>query len=156
MDVNKVYREIHDTIERELDYVQEGESAEQMAASFSKIRQIRFPKIYWQYTAKHVLIMEFMDGIKINDYSQIEAAGLVRTKVAQKVWDAYAKQVIEDGFFHADPHPGNLMVDIKGNIIFLDFGMMGRVSAKNRRLFIEFASAIMQADYSQIVDRKSG
>jgi predicted unusual protein kinase regulating ubiquinone biosynthesis (AarF/ABC1/UbiB family) len=151
MDVNKVYREIHDTIERELDYVQEGESAEQMAVSFSKIRQIRFPKIYWQYTAKHVLIMEFMDGIKINDYSQIEAAGLVRTKVAQKVWDAYAKQVIEDGFFHADPHPGNLMVDTKGNIIFLDFGMMGRVSAKNRRLFIEFASAVMQADYSQIV-----
>jgi predicted unusual protein kinase regulating ubiquinone biosynthesis (AarF/ABC1/UbiB family) len=125
----------------EVDYLAEGENAETFANNFSGDRTVRVPRILWSHTTRRVLTLENVWAIKITDYEAISAAGINRSDVASKLLDTYLKQIFEDGFFHADPHPGNLFIypipdqlgnpAEKGNIpwqlTFVDFGMVGRV-----------------------------
>ncbi len=131
IDLWALYREFSRTVYEELDYVAEGRNAERFARLFADDPTVRAPKIYWDYTRRRVLTLEWIEGIKISNYPAIEAAGLNRKQIADRTISSYFKQILEEGFFHADPHPGNLFVQPgpDGPIIaFVDFGMMGAVS----------------------------
>ena len=119
------------TLFEEIDYIQEGRNAERFAANFKGRQDVRVPDVVWSHTTRRVLTLQDVGAIKITDYPAIEAAGIDRGKVANRLLDIYLKQVFEDGFFHADPHPGNLFVlpDARApggwRLVFVDFGMTG-------------------------------
>jgi predicted unusual protein kinase regulating ubiquinone biosynthesis (AarF/ABC1/UbiB family) len=119
------------TLFEEIDYVQEGKNAERFAANFKGREEVRVPGVVWSHTTRRVLTLQDVGAIKITDYAAIEAAGIDRGSVANRLLDIYLKQVFEDGFFHADPHPGNLFVlrDARApggwRLVFVDFGMAG-------------------------------
>ncbi|MDR3577410.1 MAG: AarF/ABC1/UbiB kinase family protein [Anaerolineaceae bacterium] len=123
----------------EVDYLAEGKNAETFAENFKTRSEIIVPHIIWSHTTRRVLTLEDVGAIKITDYAAIEAAGINRAEVANRLFDTYLKQIFEDRFFHADPHPGNLFVlplpadgaiDHKTpwKLVFIDFGMVGRIS----------------------------
>jgi predicted unusual protein kinase regulating ubiquinone biosynthesis (AarF/ABC1/UbiB family) len=160
--LNALYDEFSSALFLELDYVAEGRSAEQFAENFTNDRQVSLPTPHWPLTTMRVLTLERVNGIKINNYVELEAAGISRAQVAQKVFKVYLKQVFEDGFFHADPHPGNLYIRPKGEkptdgtprdfeLIFLDFGMVGHISEKTRALLRRMVIATVQRDYPELV-----
>jgi len=119
------------TLSEEIDYVQEGKNAERFAANFKGRDEVSVPGVVWSHTTRRVLTLQDVGAIKITDYAGIEKAGIDRRKVAERLLDIYLKQVFEDGFFHADPHPGNLFVlkDARApggwRLVFVDFGMTG-------------------------------
>ena len=123
----------------ELDYVHEAANAELFAANFASDMGVYVPAVYREYTTSRVLVLEDVTAIKITDYAAIEAAGISRAEVAQRLLDTYLQQVFEDRFFHADPHPGNLFVyplphlnGVSGSrpfyLVFVDFGMTGHLT----------------------------
>ncbi|MGT2462127.1 ABC1 kinase family protein [Sinomonas atrocyanea] len=120
------------TLTKELDYLEEGRNAERFAANFAGDERFRFPRVFWQTTTSRVLTLEFMEGLKINDVTALDAAGLDRRALADHSAAALAQMIFEDGFFHADPHPGNMFVEPDGRISIIDFGMVGEIDDKLR------------------------
>lgn len=121
---------------QEIDYLNEGRNAETFAANFAGDERIRVPRVIWSHTTRRVLTLENVLSIKVSDFEAISAAGIDRGQVASRLIDVYLKQIFEDGFFHADPHPGNLFVrpaheqtppGDDWQLTFVDFGMVGRV-----------------------------
>lgn len=153
MDLDAIYQEFAETVMEELDYIQEGHNAETIAANSKADDLFAAPSIYWEYTTKKVLTMEFMEGIKITDYGAMEAAGLDRRAIAAKLLGIYVRQILVDGFYHADPHPGNLFVTEKGVLIMVDFGMVGSVSEEMRPLLVQLVLALTQRDYFEVVEQ---
>ncbi|MGY3564922.1 ABC1 kinase family protein [Sinomonas sp. RB5] len=131
------------TLTKELDYLEEGRNAERFASNFAGDERFRFPRVFWQTTTSRVLTLEFMEGLKINDVKALDAAGLDRRALADHSAAALAQMIFEDGFFHADPHPGNMFVEPDGRISIIDFGMVGEIDDKLRdnlgRLLIALA-----------------
>jgi predicted unusual protein kinase regulating ubiquinone biosynthesis (AarF/ABC1/UbiB family) len=135
-DVRALIEEFSRSLYEELDYLHEGKNAERFAANFADRPEVVVPKVIWSHTTRRVLTLEDVGAVKITDYAAIEAAGVDRAEVAQKLLDVYLKQVFEDGFFHADPHPGNLFVlptpsrrsPGAWKLVFVDFGMAGTLS----------------------------
>ena len=123
-------REFHLTIFEEMDYVKEGRNADRFRHSFKTWHMIRVPKIYWSHTGRRVLTLEFIRGTKVTDIEGLRARRISPVKVNRLLVRTYLKQLLEDGFFHADPHPGNLMVMDSGHLAFFDFGMVGRITPK--------------------------
>jgi predicted unusual protein kinase regulating ubiquinone biosynthesis (AarF/ABC1/UbiB family) len=134
--VPELIEEFCHTLYEEIDYLHEGKNAERFAENFSDRADVRVPAVYWSHTTRRVLTLEDVLAIKITDYTAIEAAGISRSEVASRLFDAYMKQIFEDRFFHADPHPGNLFVlpqpaGAEGpgwRLVFVDFGMAGEVT----------------------------
>lgn len=118
---------------RELDFVQEAKHAETFRENFKDDPYILFPEIYWQYTSKRVLTMEFVDGITPDDHEKLQAMGIDTKKVAHMGANALLKMLYIDGFFHGDPHPGNMLIVGRSKICFLDLGMIGSFSEETRR-----------------------
>src|SRR5690606_20729755 len=116
----------------ELDFVAECRSAERIARNFAGNDQLHIPQVYWQWTRPSVAVQAFIDGIAGNDAAGIDAAGLDRSQLAAQGAQIVLKMVLEDGFFHADPHPGNLFFLRDGRIALIDFGMVGRLSEQRR------------------------
>jgi ubiquinone biosynthesis protein len=140
---------VHDfasQIRHELDFIHDGKNADRMRAYFSEIPGIRVPKIYWEYSSSDLLVMEFVDGVRIDRTEDIVAMGINPKDLAKRGFEAYMKMIFEDGFFHGDPHPGNLLVSTTGDIIFLDFGVMGVLRPERRQYFIRILFAIINAD----------
>jgi predicted unusual protein kinase regulating ubiquinone biosynthesis (AarF/ABC1/UbiB family) len=125
-------------LHEEIDYLNEGKNAEKFAANFAGSPDVQVPAVYWEFTTRRVLTLQDVQTIKITDYAAIEAAGIDRVEVAERLAATYLKQIFEDRFFHADPHPGNLFVLPMGErvegekrpwrLVFVDFGMTGQVS----------------------------
>jgi ubiquinone biosynthesis protein len=115
------------TILAELDYLQEGRNAERFAANFVDDQRIRIPRVFWETTTSRVLTLERVEGLKINDVEALDEAGFDRRTLAVNAASALAQMVFKDGFFHADPHPGNMFVQSDGAIALIDFGMVGEV-----------------------------
>jgi predicted unusual protein kinase regulating ubiquinone biosynthesis (AarF/ABC1/UbiB family) len=130
-------REFHATVFEEMDYVKEGRNADRFRYNFRTWRVIRVPKIYWSHTSRRVLTLEFVRGTKVTDVEGLRARRLSAVKVNRLLVRTYLKQLLEDGFFHADPHPGNLLVLDSGHLAFFDFGMVGRISAKLQSQMID-------------------
>ena len=152
INIDLIYQEFADTIRAELDYIQEGRNAETIAANSKDDPLFAAPAIYWEYTTRRVLTMEFMEGIKITEHEQITAAGLDRRQIAAQLLGIYVRQILIDGFYHADPHPGNLFVRPDGTIIMVDFGMVGAVSNEMRPLLVELVLALTRRDYFAVVE----
>lgn len=152
INIDLIYQEFADTIRAELDYIQEGRNAETIAANSKEDPLFAAPAIYWEYTTRRVLTMEFMEGIKITEHEQITAAGLDRRQIAAQLLGIYVRQILIDGFYHADPHPGNLFVRPDGAVIMVDFGMVGSVSNEMRPLLVELVLALTRRDYFAVVE----
>lgn len=121
-------REFHSTIFEEMDYVKEGRNADRFRYNFQTWRAVKVPKIFWSHSSKKVLTMEFIRGTKVVDLENLKARRISPVKVNRLLIRTYLKQLLEDGFFHADPHPGNLLVMDSGHLAFFDFGMVGRIT----------------------------
>ena len=130
-------REFHTTIFEEMDYVKEGRNADRFRYNFRTWRAIRVPKVYWSHTNTRVMTMEFIRGTKVIDIEGLRANGISAVKVNRLLIRTYLKQLLEDGFFHADPHPGNLLVMDSGHLAFFDFGMVGRITPKLQAQMID-------------------
>ncbi|MFQ6118043.1 MAG: ABC1 kinase family protein, partial [Candidatus Bipolaricaulia bacterium] len=144
-------REFSKTLKRELDFVREGRNMEVFRRNFSDDETIHIPKVYWELTAPEVLTMERIVGIKVTDLEGIEEAGLDKRQIALNGANAILKQVFEHGFFHADPHPGNILV-LKNNVIApLDFGMVGRLDRPLQEAIGELLVGIVRKDVERIV-----
>jgi predicted unusual protein kinase regulating ubiquinone biosynthesis (AarF/ABC1/UbiB family) len=130
-------REFHATIFEEMDYSKEGRNADRFRYNFRTWRAIRVPKIYWTHTRHKVLTLEFIRGTKVVDLEALRARRISPVKVNRLLVRTYLKQLLEDGFFHADPHPGNLLVMDSGHLAFFDFGMVGRITPKLQSQMID-------------------
>ncbi len=139
-------------IRHEIDYVHEAKNAERFYNNFAGSQTVRIPKIYWKYITRHVLTQEYSDGIKISDIAQIDASGLDKKKITIDIANAYLKMVFEDGFYHADPHPGNILVTREGIIVFLDFGMAGYVDPELRECLVNLVIAIQRNDVGFLIE----
>jgi predicted unusual protein kinase regulating ubiquinone biosynthesis (AarF/ABC1/UbiB family) len=130
-------REFHTTIFEEMDYVKEGRNADRFRYNFRTWNVIRVPKIYWSHTSRRVLTLDFIRGTKVIDVEGLRARRISAVKVNRLLVRTYLKQLLEDGFFHADPHPGNLLVMDSGHLAFFDFGMVGRITPKLQSQMID-------------------
>ncbi len=131
-DLVGIAEEFAHTLRAELDYLQEGRNAERFAANFLNDPTVRVPRIYWETTTSRVLTLERMHGIKVNDVAALDAAGIDRAALASRAARIATQMIFQDGFFHADPHPGNLFVENDGGIALIDFGMVGEVDEQLR------------------------
>ncbi len=131
-DLRAVYREVRESILGEMDYEREGRAAEEVARNLAAdpevAAKVRVPAIHWPTTRRRVLTMEFIEGVKINDRAALAAQGFASEEVARWAVRAFLHMIFRDGFFHCDPHPGNLLVDPEGRIGIVDFGMNKRLS----------------------------
>ncbi len=117
-----------------------------MARNFRDVPGIRFPKIYWEHTTPHVMVMDYIEGVRIDDPEAITAMGFLPHEIGVRGFNAYLKMIFEDGYFHGDPHPGNLLVTKEGDIVFLDFGIVGILRPEKRQIFINLLFALINND----------
>ena len=147
-----IVEEFAKAIRLELDYGTEGRNAERFKKNFEGDETIYTPKIYWESSSKRILTMELIEGIKINNLKKLDKAGYNRKKIAENGAKAFMKQILIDGFFHADPHPGNMLVMKEGIIGFMDFGMMGRLDEEMREKGLDLFIAIMERNPNKIIN----
>ncbi len=156
IDLMGIYYEFERTIYEEIDYVREAANAKRFKEMFKHDPLIYIPRVYGQYVSRRVLVLEWIDGIKINDYAALDAAGINRLAVARCTVCAYFYQFFKAGFFHADPHPGNIFVK-KGStsdgpiIIFVDFGMVGTLTQHMKRFMKDVFLAYITHDSRSLV-----
>ena len=137
----------------ELDYRREGRNADRIRNNFANESQLYVPQIYWDFSTRRVLVLERISGIKISDIAALEAAGYDRHRIASHAARFIIKQVLEDGFFHADPHPGNLVI-MPGEVIgVMDFGTAGYLSTEDRANLVPLYIAVIQTDAVRAVEQ---
>lgn len=146
-----IYEECCRILWEEIDYLNEGRNADTFRRNFRTYEWVKVPRVYWRYTSSRVLTLEYMPGIKISQYEAIEAAGLDRKVIARQGAEAYLHQLLNNGFFHADPHPGNIAVSPNGALIFYDFGMMGRIKTNVREGLMQTLFGIASKDGDRVV-----
>lgn len=147
-----IYEECCRILWEEIEYLNEGRNADTFRRNFRAYDWVKVPRIYWRYTSSRVLTLEYVPGIKISHYEALEAAGIDRKLVARQGAEAYLQQLLNDGFFHADPHPGNIAVSPEGSLIFYDFGMMGRIKTGVREQLMSTLFGIAQKDGQKVMD----
>lgn len=136
-DWSGMLREFNETIHEEMDYAAEGRNAERFRESFQRWSNVHVPRIHWNATTSKVLTMEYIHGTKVTDLDELSRRGVSPEKVNRLLIRTYLKQLLEDGFFHADPHPGNLLVMHDGRLAFFDFGMVGRITPELQSKMID-------------------
>jgi predicted unusual protein kinase regulating ubiquinone biosynthesis (AarF/ABC1/UbiB family) len=151
VDVMALCDELERTTREELDYLTEAAHAERFARNFAGQGDIVVPRVYREYSTRRVLVMEFVRGHPVDDRAALAAAGLRPAEVAERIVRTYLQQVLRDGFFHADPHPGNVFVAPDGRLVFLDFGMMGQVTPADRAAMGRFVTGLMRRDLDALV-----
>ncbi|MBO0962198.1 AarF/ABC1/UbiB kinase family protein [Neobacillus sp. MM2021_6] len=152
VDLKNVYQEFEEVITEELDYLKEAKNLESFQESFRDFPGVTTPRVYGELTTSKVLVMEFIEGVKINELEKLEGASINKKKLASILYLSYLKQLMEDGFFHADPHPGNLLVKQDGTIAYIDFGMVGTISNVMKENIVKLAMSIYLKDGSGIVE----
>jgi predicted unusual protein kinase regulating ubiquinone biosynthesis (AarF/ABC1/UbiB family) len=146
-----IYDECCRILWEEIEYLHEGRNADTFRRNFKSEDWVRVPRVYWRYSSPRVLTLEYLPGIKISHYEAIEAAGLDRKVLARLGAKAYLQQLLNDGFFHADPHPGNIAVSPEGSLIFYDFGMMGQVQPVTREKLMDLFFGVAQKDGDRVM-----
>lgn len=146
VDLDALFDEFSRTLWEEVDYIAEAENARRFEVMFAQDPRVRIPRVYSSHTTERVLTLEDVYFIKITDYAEIERAGLSREEVADRLFRTYLRQIFIEGFFHADPHPGNLFVEpLKEDawrLVFVDFGMVGRVTPTMKQGLRDLAIAV--------------
>jgi predicted unusual protein kinase regulating ubiquinone biosynthesis (AarF/ABC1/UbiB family) len=136
----------------EIDYQNEGRNAEKFAANFQDDPTVKVPLIYWRYSSHTVLTLEWIDGIKLTDLDGIKRAGLDRDKLIKAGVTSGMRQLLEFGFFHADPHPGNLFAMADGRMAFIDFGMMDQLTQHTKETIAGSVVHLINKDYLSLTD----
>ncbi|KAH7292759.1 hypothetical protein KP509_29G083900 [Ceratopteris richardii] len=149
-----IYDECASVLYQEIDYSKEAVNAERFANNFKDLDYVKVPKIYWEYTTPQVLTMEYVPGIKINRIAALDQLGVDRKRLARYAVESYLEQILRHGFFHADPHPGNIAVDDDngGRLIFYDFGMMGSISPNIREGLLEAFYGVYEKDPDKVLE----
>ncbi len=152
-DLPGIVEEFTATLRAELDFYREGHNADRFRENFADEPYLYIPRVYWEYTTRRVLVLERIRGIKIDDIAALDAAGYDRHRIGLHAARMIIKEVLEDGFFHADPHPGNFVI-MPGEVIgAMDFGMVGYLSHRLRADLIRLYVATVQLDEEAIVDQ---
>jgi ubiquinone biosynthesis protein len=148
-------QEFADTLRAERNYEQEGQNMERYQQAFAEIEYVRVPKVYWETTTRRVLTMERMQGIKISDLAALDANGFDRKEIARRNIAILLKAVLQDGFFHADPHAGNFMVLPEERIVLMDFGIMGQLDHTERLGLVQMFVGFFREDTDRAVEALS-
>ncbi len=149
--LTEIIEEFSRSLRAELDYTIEGRNGERIAKQFLKDPDIEVPMVFWDYTTRRVLTMEYVQGIRLNDFPRLIELGYNRKTLAEKIVKAVFHQILIEGFFHGDPHPGNIFV-LKGEVISLiDFGMVGRLSSDMKHQFASIVIAMMRQNTDGIL-----
>ncbi|MCK9579658.1 MAG: AarF/ABC1/UbiB kinase family protein [Methanoregula sp.] len=143
-------------IRKELDFLEEARTAERMRQNFRDVPGIHFPEVYREYSSSRLLVMELVEGVRIDNVEAITAMGLDPSEIGKRGFHAYVKMMFEDGFFHGDPHPGNLLVREDGTIVILDFGIAGILRPDKRQNFISFLLALTNEDTELLIKSLEG
>ncbi|OIT00054.1 putative aarf domain-containing protein kinase, chloroplastic [Nicotiana attenuata] len=146
-----IYEECAKILYEEIDYINEGKNADRFRRDFRNIKWVRVPLVYWDYTATKVLTLEYVPGIKINQLDLIGTRGYSRSRIASRAIEAYLIQILRTGFFHADPHPGNLAIDTDEALIYYDFGMMGDIKSFTRERLLGLFYAVYEKDAKKVM-----
>ena len=144
--------EFSKTIREEMDYQREARMLTEIRSNFEDQERIVIPPVVETHSTERVLTMEYIPGTKINDVEELDRKGIDRTELAETLERAYFQMIVEDGVFHADPHPGNLAVKDDGSIVFYDFGMSGYVDSFIQEKIVEFYTAVAEQDIDAILD----
>ncbi len=145
-------REFAIQIRRELDFRNDGKNADHLRPIVAEVPHVRVPDIYWQFSGKKVLVMEYIAGVRVDDVESIRLIGANPHDVANRGTKCYIKQILKYGFFHADPHGGNLLVDMEGDLVFLDFGSVAMIRPERKEAIITLLLGILEDDVDEIVD----
>ncbi len=151
-DLALIYQEFFALLFVEIDYIHEGKNADRFQDNFKQDSRIIVPQVYWQYTTKKVLTLEYLPGIKINDRQALIQHHIPLKPVIELGICTYLKQLLEDGFFQSDPHPGNMAVNQDGSIIFYDFGTMTEVKGLAKEQMVQTFFAVLQKDTDQVLE----
>ncbi|MBO4249169.1 AarF/ABC1/UbiB kinase family protein [Halomicrobium sp. IBSBa] len=144
--------EFSKTIREEMDYGREAEMLTEIRGNFADNDRIRIPGVVETHSTNRVLTMEYLPGTKINDVEELDELSVDRTELAETLQRSYLQMIIDDGVFHADPHPGNLAVQSDGTLVFYDFGMSGRVDPFVQDRIVDFYAAVASQDIDAILD----
>ncbi|WP_438357530.1 ABC1 kinase family protein [Aphanothece sacrum] len=136
----------------EIDYINEGRNAEKFAANFRDDKEVKVPEIYWQYSSNFVLTLEWINGYKLTDTDKIKAAGIDPYTIVKIGVTSGLKQLLEYGFFHADPHPGNLFATLDGRMAYIDFGMMDQLEEDTKETIASSVVQLINQDYNALTD----
>jgi ubiquinone biosynthesis protein len=151
LQIRDVAEEFAKSLRNELDYLIEARNAEKIAKQFKDDSSVHIPLIYWDYSTRTVLTMEFVEGIKLNQFDKIEEMGYQRKAISEHLVQAFFHQVLIEGFFHGDPHPGNIFL-LKGGVIsFIDFGMVGRLTQEMKYNFASLIIAMMRQNTEKMI-----
>jgi predicted unusual protein kinase regulating ubiquinone biosynthesis (AarF/ABC1/UbiB family) len=146
-DLVGILDELGDRIFEEMDYIHEGENAERFFQLYGHLKDIYVPRIYWEYTNRRVLTMEWINGTKLTQTAEISAQGINARYLIEVGVQCSLRQLLEHGFFHADPHPGNLLATPDGKLAYLDFGMMSEIQPPQRYGLIEAIVHVVNRDF---------
>lgn len=143
-------------IRKELDFIRDGTSADMLRNNMKSLRGVKVPKIYWEFSRRRLLVMEYIDGVRVDNVPAIFDFGLNPKRIAQNGFIAYMTQIFGDGFFHGDPHPGNLLVTRDGELVFLDFGIVGVIRPERRFWFVQLINGMVARDAGLMVKALEG
>lgn len=151
-DLTLIVDEFGNKLFEEIDYLNEARNAEKFATNFRNEAHVKVPAIYWRYTTNRVIVLEWINGFKLNDTQSIIAAGLVPEDIIQVAVTAGLQQLLEHGFFHADPHPGNLFVMPNGSIAYIDFGMMDQLDEFTKETLVDSVVHLTNKEYCELAE----
>lgn len=137
-----IYEESERLLYEEINYVNEADNAERFAKDFADTEWVKVPGVYREMSTPRVLTMEYVESFKLTDIERVEKEGLDRELLAKRTAESFLRQIVETGYFHCDPHPGNLCVDTKGNLVVYDYGMMDELKPNVRSGFRKFCTAL--------------
>nr|WP_254282847.1 AarF/ABC1/UbiB kinase family protein [Halomicroarcula limicola] len=140
------------TIRREMDYAHEARMLREIGDSFADTDDVAIPDVVESHSTDRVVTMSYVDGVKIDDVTRLDEMGVDRERLVQRLEEVYIQMIVEDGRFHADPHPGNLAVQPDGTLVFYDFGMTGRLGARTREQLMEFYVGLATDDVERVMD----
>ncbi|ALS28740.1 ABC transporter [Paenibacillus sp. 32O-W] len=143
--------ELGKALRAELDYMTEARNAERFAHQCKTWKHVRVPTVYWDYCTRRVLTMGYIEGIKLSDQEQLDRAGLDRRLLAERFAATIFHQVLVEGFFHGDPHPGNVLALQDGSLVLLDFGMVGRLTPEMKKHFASFVIALQNQSSKGVI-----
>ncbi len=150
--IDYMYTQVNQMLEDELDYKKEASSMRIIAQNLKDNDKLIVPRVFEQYISGKVLVMEYMEGVKVSEIQQLKAWGLDTELLAQHLWDIYCEMVFRDGFYHADPHPGNILVQADGKIVLLDFGATALLGQDMRLGISKLIEAALKNDVDAIVE----
>ncbi|MGD1714618.1 ABC1 kinase family protein [Dapis sp. BLCC M172] len=149
-DLSMIVDEFGTKLFEEIDYINEGRNAERFATYFADDPSVKVPSIYWRYTTTHVLTLEWIDGLKLLDTERVQAAGLDTDSLITVGVTSGLRQLLEFGFFHADPHPGNLFALRDGRMAYIDFGMMDQLEQETKETLVDSVIHLINKDYQEL------